>query len=64
MRGIMFNRQFNIKKDFQDLNYLENEIYPKIRNAKFETVEDKKQVMDYLWNIFNNQWLKSKRGER
>ena len=60
----MFNRQFNIKKDFQDLNYLENEIYPKIRNAKFETVEDKKQVMDYLWNIFNNQWLKSKRGER
>ena len=60
----MFNRQFNIQKDFQDLNYLENEIYPKIRNAKFETVKDKKQVMDYLWNIFNNQWLKSKKGGR
>ena len=40
----MFNRQFNIHKDFQDLNYLENEIFPKIRNAEFETVEDKKQV--------------------
>ena len=60
----MFNRQFNIHKDFQDLNYLENEIFPKIRNAEFETVEDKKQVMDYVRQIFSNQWLKSKKGGR
>ena len=56
-RGIkkMFNRQFNIKKDFSSLNELENEIYPKIRNATFKSVEDKKQISDYIHKIFNNQ---------
>ena len=52
----MFNRKFAIKKDFSNLNELENEIYPKIRNATFETVEEKKQVIDFIWKIFNNQW--------
>ena len=59
-RGIkkMFNRQFNIKKDFSSLNELENEIYPKIRNATFKSVEDKKQIIDYIHKIFNNQYRK------
>jgi hypothetical protein len=52
----MFNRKFAIKKDFSNLNELENEIYPKIRNATFKTVEEKKQVMDFIYKIFNNQW--------
>ena len=54
----MFNRQFNIKKDFSSLNELENEIYPKIRNATFKSVEDKKQIIDYIHKIFNNQYRK------
>ena len=57
----MFNRQFNIKKDFSSLNELENEIYPKIRNATFKTVEDKQQVIDYLHKIFNNQYNQKRR---
>ena len=52
----MFNRKFAIKKDFSNLNELENVIYPKIRNATFKTVEEKKQVMDFIYKIFNNQW--------
>ena len=52
----MFNRKFAIKKDFSNLNELENEIYPKIKNATFETVEEKKQVIDFIRKIFNNQW--------
>ena len=50
--------EFDIKvsgNKYIDTIIIENEIYPKIRNATFETVEEKKQVIDFIWKIFNNQ---------
>lgn len=43
----MYNRKFNIKKDFQELNELENEILPLIESEK---------AKNYVRRIFNNQY--------
>jgi len=43
----MYNRKFNIKKDFSELNRFENEIPPKVKND---------EVKEYLINVFFNQW--------
>jgi hypothetical protein len=43
----MYNRKFNIKKDFHQLNELENEIMPLIESEK---------VKNYVRRIFNNQY--------
>lgn len=45
----MYNRKFNIKKDFAELNELENEILPKVKD---ETVKN------YIKKIFFNQYKK------
>jgi len=52
----MINRLFNIKKDFHNLNELENEIMPIIDKAKFNRFRDKVLIKDYIRKIFNNQW--------
>ena len=52
----MFNRYFNISKDYYDLNNLENSIIVKIDKANWSTKQDKEEVKNYLRKIFNNQW--------
>jgi len=47
----MYNRKFNIKKDFSELNNLENSILPKIENQ---------DIKNYVRNIFFNQWKTKK----
>ena len=43
----MYNRKFNIKKDFSELNDLENEILPQIQSE---------EVREYIRKIFFNQY--------
>lgn len=45
----MYNRKFNIKKDFTALNEMENEILPQVEN---ETVKN------YIRTTFFNQFKK------
>lgn len=45
----MYNRKFNIKRDFRDLNEMENKILPQIKND---------EVKDYVRKIFFNQYKK------
>ena len=52
----MFNRYFNISKDYYDLNNLENSIIVKIDKANWSNKQDKEEVKNYLRKIFNNQW--------
>ena len=52
----MFNRYFNVNKDFVDLNHLENSIMVKIDRANWSTKQDKELVKNYLKRIFKNQW--------
>ena len=50
----MYNRKFNVKKDFSELNELENVVLPIVRNIKNN---DKKILLEnYLRKIFNNQF--------
>lgn len=50
----MYNRKFNIKEDFSQLNKLENEIMPIVRNI--ENREDRDALKNYILKIFHNQW--------
>jgi hypothetical protein len=52
----MYNRKFNIKKDFYELNKLENVIIPIIRDIKNET--EKAILSEYVRKIFDNQYKK------
>ncbi len=52
----MHNRKFDIKKDFSELNELENVIMPIIR--KIDNAEDKMLLSVYIRKIFNNQYKK------
>lgn len=54
----MFNRQFNIKQnyDYSKLIELEHEIMPIVYNSKFECEDEKEKLIKYVRNIFNNQW--------
>ena len=52
----MFNRYFNVSKDFLDLNHLENSIMFKIDRADWSKKQDKELIKNYLRKIFNNQW--------
>jgi hypothetical protein len=47
----MYNRKFDIKKDFQELNEMENVILPQVKNEN---------VKNYIRKIFINQWKESK----
>ena len=50
----MYNRKFDIQKDFSALNELESNIMPKIR--RIENKEDREVLQNYVLKIFNNQW--------
>ena len=59
----MYNRKFNIKKDFTELNDLENIIFPLINNMEYKDAlndDEIKYKKDFLKNyvriIFFNQW--------
>lgn len=61
----MYNRKFNIKKDFHELNGLENEIMPLIDKMEYSNAIDEdenKYKKDFLKNyvriLFFNQWKK------
>ena len=45
----MYNRKFNIRRDFSELNEMQNVILPKVKN------ED---VKNYIRKIFFNQYKK------
>ena len=52
----MYNRKFNIRTDFDKLNKLENVIKDKINTIPNE--EDRKEVLEYVRELFNNQFKK------
>ena len=43
----MYNRKFDIKKDFQELNEMENTILSQVKDEN---------VKNYMRKIFFNQW--------
>ena len=50
----MYNRKFDIKRDFAHLNELENRIIPIIRGVEREA--DRVNLEAYVRRIFNNQY--------
>lgn len=52
----MYNRKFDVKKDFSELNELENRIIPIIKNLNREA--DRRNLDAYIRRIFFNQWKK------
>lgn len=59
----MKNRKFDIKKDFQELNELENEIMPLIDKMDYQDAlddgesEDKRNLLkNYIRILFHNQF--------
>ena len=52
----MYNRKFNVKKDFSALNELENQIMPIV--GKIKNPKEKERLKEYIRSTFNNQWKK------
>lgn len=52
----MYNRKFNIKRDFSAINELENTIKPII--DRIENKEDSALLENYVIKIFFNQFKK------
>lgn len=50
----MQNRKFNIKKDFAELNKLENEILPMLNEIKDQEQQDK--LKTYIRDLFFKQY--------
>jgi hypothetical protein len=50
----MYNRKFNVKKDFSELIELEHKIMPIIREIKND--DQKLLLSNYVRKIFNNQY--------
>ena len=55
-RTKMYNRYINVTKDFEKMNEHTSKIEPLIRNAKFNSEEDKEKVIDWSRETFFNQW--------
>ena len=53
----MFNRYIDVRKDFSRVNKHTNKIVPIIDSAKFKTEEEKQLVLNYVHEIFFNQWI-------
>ena len=49
----MYNRKFNIKKDFSNLNEMENQMFPIIDKLNGE---NKSVLKTYIKKIFLNQY--------
>jgi len=52
----MYNRKFNIKKDFHELVELEHKIFPLLEEIKDD--EKKELLKNYIRKIFDNQFKK------
>lgn len=52
----MHNRKFDIKKDFLELNEMENEIFPMLDEIKDE--EKREILKDYIRDSFFKQFKK------
>jgi len=52
----MFNRYYDMRKDFSAMNEYANSIMPIIDSAKFKTEEEKQLILKYVNEIFWNQW--------
>ena len=52
----MYNRKFDIHRDFHELNEFTNRIMPIVR--KIQDEDEKEVLTNYLREIFNNQWKK------
>jgi|AntDeeMetagen681_2_1112603.scaffolds.fasta_scaffold51467_2 hypothetical protein len=50
----MYNRKFDIRRDFSKLNEFENTIMPIVRKVQNE--EEREVLTVYLRKIFNNQF--------
>lgn len=53
----MYNRKFNIKKDFHELNHLENVILPMVKN-EVKNKENELLIRTYIQKLFFNQYKK------
>ncbi len=54
----MYNRYFDIRRDFHKANEHANLIEPMIRNASFKNEEEKQLVINWARKTFFNQWKK------
>lgn len=53
----MYNRKFDIKKDFSQLNELENKILPLLKN-EVKNKESELLIRTYIQKLFFNQFKK------
>jgi hypothetical protein len=53
----MYNRKFDIKKDFTELNELENKILPLLKN-EVKNKESELLLRTYIQKLFFNQFKK------
>jgi len=51
----MYNRKFNIKRDFGAINKLENKIFPLLKK-EVKNEDSFKELSQYIWDIFFNQY--------
>jgi len=51
-----YNRYLDVRKDFKKLSEYANEMEPLLVEAKFRSEEDKEKVIDWVREIFFNQW--------
>ncbi len=52
----MYNRKFNIKKDFSELNDMENKVFPMLDEIKEQHKRD--TLKNYISILFHNQFKK------
>ncbi len=52
----MYNRKFNIRRDFSEVNKMQNVIFPMIDEIKDD--EKRKILKQYVRDTFFNQWKK------
>ena len=52
----MYNRKFDIQRDFSAANEMENKIFPMLNEIKDQHKRD--TLKNYVRIIFNNQWKK------
>lgn len=52
----MYNRKFDMHRDFHELVDLEHEIMPIVR--KIEDKSEQEKLISYIMKTFDNQWKK------
>lgn len=51
-----YNRYLDVRKDFKKLSEYATEMEPLLVEAEFKSEEDKEKVIDWVREIFFNQW--------